>query len=99
MKKVLLDVSFALFSAHFALITVWFAVGLWSGWPVARECRCLRMRKMAQRQVQLSSLPQTREAQQQQETRESALLFFNSLGHLAQGDADLSQEESATLQR
>ena len=57
------------------------------------------MRTMAQRLVSPASVPQTHEAQQQQDERESAQLFFNSLDRLAEGDADLSREETATLLR
>ena len=54
---------------------------------------------MAQRLVHPSSVPQTHDAQQEQDERESAQLLLNSVGRLAEGDADLSQEESATLLR
>lgn len=54
---------------------------------------------MAQRLVRPSSVPQTHDVQMEQDERESARLFLNSVGRLAEGDADLSQEESATLLR
>ena len=58
----------------------------------------LLVRTMAQR-LAPASVPQTHAEQAEQDEKDSAQLFFNSLGRLADGDADLSNEEANTLQR
>lgn len=57
------------------------------------------MRTMAQRLAPPASVPQTHAEQAQQDEKDSAQLFFNSLGRLADGDADLSKEEANILRR